>query len=135
MIPRFEDNGYLPPGIHRATLDEVEARFGHASELRRVQMQSVRWLFDLARQAGIVRLILNGSFVIDIDEPNDVDCVLLLGPDATRDLAAETELAEGLPFLQIDLVQQQDFDIMVQTVFASDRKLVPKGMIEVKLWD
>ena len=48
---------------------------------------------------------------------------------------AEAELTNGLPFLQIDLVKQPDFDIMVQVVFASDRQSLPKGMIEVKLWD
>jgi len=25
MIPPFDEHGYLPPGIHPATLDEVEA--------------------------------------------------------------------------------------------------------------
>jgi hypothetical protein len=42
MIPPFDDLGCLPPGIHSATLAEVEARFGVQSELRRVQMESVR---------------------------------------------------------------------------------------------
>ncbi len=28
MIPRLDDRGYLPPGLHPATLDEIEARFG-----------------------------------------------------------------------------------------------------------
>ena len=135
MIPPFDDRGYLPPGVHAASLEEVEARFGRESELRRVQMESVRWLADIARRAGVVRLVLNGSFVTDAYEPNDVDCVLLLGPDASRDHTAEAELIAGLPFLQIDLVEQRDFDIMVEVVFASDRAAVPKGMIEVKLWD
>lgn len=135
MIPPFDDNGYLPIGLHRATVDEVEARHGLESEIRRVQMQSVRWLVDLAKRAGIVRLVLNSSFVTDAPEPNDVDCALLLGPDASRDAVAEAELAEGLPFVQIDLVEQPDFDIMVQEVFSSDRGGLPKGMIEVKLWD
>jgi hypothetical protein len=62
-----------------------------------------------------------------------VDCVLLLGPDASQDPAAESELVQGLPFLQIDLVEQKDFDIMVEVFFASDRKSVPKGMVEVIL--
>ena len=34
------------------TLDELEARFGRESEVRRVQMESLRWLVDLARRAG-----------------------------------------------------------------------------------
>jgi hypothetical protein len=28
MIPAFNDNGYLPPGVYPATLAEIEARFG-----------------------------------------------------------------------------------------------------------
>ncbi len=48
MIPPFDDSGCLPPGVHRATLAEIEDRFGRRSELRRVQMESVRW--PLTRQ-------------------------------------------------------------------------------------
>jgi hypothetical protein len=32
MIPLFDDQGYLPPGIHQATLEEIETRFGRESE-------------------------------------------------------------------------------------------------------
>ena len=35
MIPDFNDDGYLPPGIYRATLEEIAARFGQESELAR----------------------------------------------------------------------------------------------------
>jgi len=35
--------GYLPRGIQPATVSEIEARFGRESELRRVQMDSLRW--------------------------------------------------------------------------------------------
>jgi hypothetical protein len=76
MIPPFDEFGCLPPGIHPAKLDEIDARFGKQSELRRVQMESVRWMVDLAMRAGAERIVLNGSFVTDIIEPNDVDCVL-----------------------------------------------------------
>jgi len=49
MIPEFNDNGYLPAGIHSATLDAITARFGLEPELRCVQMDSLRWMIDLAR--------------------------------------------------------------------------------------
>ncbi len=88
MIPDFNDDGYLPPGIHPATLDEIEERFGTESELRRVQMQSIRWLVDLARKAGVERIVLNGSFVTDAYEPNDVDCALLVRQKMVRDVDA-----------------------------------------------
>ncbi len=131
MIPPFDQRGYLPPGIHRVTLDEIEARFGRESELRRVQMDSLRWLVDLARRAGVLRLVINGSFVTDAYEPNDVDCVLLLGPGFPKDVEAETELVNGLPFLDINLVRQEGWDELVEKIFATDRHRNSKGMIEV----
>lgn len=131
MIPPFDEHGYLPPGTHPATLDEIEARFGRESELRRAQMESLRWLVDLARRAGVLRLIINGSFVTEVFEPNDADCVLLIGLGFPRDKAAETELLQGLPFLEISLVNQVDFDVLVERFFATDRHAIPKGMVEV----
>jgi hypothetical protein len=133
MIPLFNEFGYLPPGIHPATLDEIDARFGQMSEVRRVQMESVRWMVDLAKRTGVQRIILNGSFVTDIMEPIDVDCVLLAADSAT-DLDADEELIEGLPFLAISLVGPDDFDELVNVTYASDRDCVSKGMIEVVLW-
>jgi hypothetical protein len=84
MIPPFDEHGYLPPGVHPATLEDVEARFGYGSELRRVQAESLRWLVDAASRAGVFRLVINGSFVTDVLEPNDVDCALLIGPGFPR---------------------------------------------------
>jgi len=42
-------------------------------------------MIDLARRAGVARIVLNGSFISDIMEPNDVDCVLLPADDYPRD--------------------------------------------------
>ncbi len=131
MIPPFGENGYLPPGIHPATLNEVAARFGGGSEVRRVQMESIRWLVDLAHRAGVDRLVLNGSFVTDVLEPNDVDCVLLIGAAFPRDESAEVELIAGLPFLEISLVTRTDFDLLVDEFFATDRQAIAKGLVEV----
>lgn len=132
MIPPFDDSGYLSPGIHPATLEEIAARFGSATELRRVQMESIRWMVDLARRAGVRRIVLNGSFVTDIMEPNDVDCVLLASP-TLEDEAAEEQLQGVLPYLDIDLVRPDDFDYLVNRFFAFDRLQGVKGMIEVIL--
>jgi len=131
MIPAFTDNGFLPPGLHPATLVEIAQRFGSSSELRRVQMQSVRWMVELALRAGAQKIVLNGSFVTDIIEPNDVDCVLLIGLDFPKDALAEQGLLEGLPFLEIALVDQEEFDLFVNRFFAFDRMRQAKGMIEV----
>lgn len=131
MIPNFNEFGYLPAGIHSASLEEIESRFCQLSELRRVQMESVRWMVELAERAGAERIVLNGSFVTDIIEPNDVDCVLLAGRGFPNDYQAEAELRAGLPFLDIQIVGRKGFERLVNTFFASDRLNAPKGMVEV----
>ena len=133
MIPDFNEYGYLSPGIHGATLDEIAVRFGSESEVRRAQMDSIRWLVDLARKAGAQRLIINGSFATEILEPNDVDCVLLPTPDFPRDSAAAEELADGLPFIDLEVVEAADFALLVERYFATDRDQIPKGVVEVML--
>jgi len=133
MIPEFDENGYLPPGIHRATFDEIAERFGRESEIRRVEMESLRWLVDAAVRAGVERIVINGSFVTDVLEPNDVDCVVLPGPSVPLDATAEEELFEGFPFLDVHVVDQVAFDWLVGSFFAASRDFTPKGMIEVML--
>lgn len=131
MIPAFNTHGYLPAGVHTATLEELAARFGQDSELRQVQMESVRWMVDLARRAGARRIIVNGSFVTDKLDPNDVDCVLLIGQGFPRDPAAEEELLAGLPFINLELVDDEVFRQFTERTFATDREMVSKGMVEV----
>jgi hypothetical protein len=133
MIPPLDENGYLPPGVHRARFEEVAARFGWQSDLRRVEAESLGWLIELVRKAGAERLIINGSFVTAKPEPNDVDCLVLTGPGFPRDAAAESQLLAGLPFLEIQIVARKAFDVFVREVFSLDRDDVPKGMVEVIL--
>jgi hypothetical protein len=110
-----------------------KTRFGTESELRQVQMESLRWLLDPGKRAGVERLVIDGSFVTDIFEPNDVDCVLLIDPDHPHQAAALDEIAEGLPFLDVQLVENHDFTMLVDHFFATDRHSTPKGLVEVIL--
>jgi hypothetical protein len=131
MIPAFDDRGCLPPGVHGATVEETADRFGQETELRKVQMESLRWLVDEARRARIVRIVVNGSFVTDVPEPNDVDCVLLAPTDLGPDDPALADLLAGLAFISMQVVDQAGFDVFVNHLFATDRDTVSKGMIEI----
>ena len=133
MLPDFDQEGNLPPGVHPATLPEIAERFGWQSELRRAQIESLQWLVGLAERAGAKRLIVNGSFVTQKLEPNDVDCLILIGEDFPQDAFAEAELLAGLPFLEIHFVQEETLDFFVNRVFSTDRRNIPKGVVEVIL--
>jgi hypothetical protein len=94
-------------------------------------MESLRWLIELAQRAGVLRIVVNGSFVTDKLEPNDVDCVLLIGPGFPQDHAAEAELIAGIPFINLELVDLDGFRQFTERTFATDVDFVPKGIVEV----
>jgi hypothetical protein len=131
MIPGFNDDGYLPPGIHPATLEEIAARFWQESEILQAQMESLHRLVDQSIRAGVLRIVVNGSFVSQKLEPNDVDCVLLIGPRFPQDATAEAQLLAGLPFVNMELVDAVAFQHFTERTFATDRNMVPKGMVEI----
>jgi len=58
----------------------------------------------------------------------------LQAPNYPADLNAEEELEAGLPFMDIAIAEQDEFDIFVDRIFGTDRNLVPKGVIEVIQW-
>jgi hypothetical protein len=134
LIPPFDDNGYLPAGIHGATTEEVVERFGRGSEERESQAQSLLWLVPICRRAGIARLILNGSFVTHVSEPRDVDCIVVPGAAFVADSDATLALRIGLPYLSLQIVETaEDLDFYVNDLFATDRVGRSKGLVEVVL--
>lgn len=84
MIPDFDDEGLLPPGIRRADFDEFRERFAifDRSDRRLQVFEQLERLVTEARKSAIVtRIIVGGSFVTAKAEPNDFDCILVLAPD------------------------------------------------------
>jgi hypothetical protein len=72
MIPDFNSDGNLPPGVHFATWDEVANRFGTNTRRKRL-LKKLSAALKLLRAAGCRRVYLNGSFVTSKRKPNDYD--------------------------------------------------------------
>ena len=56
---------------------------------------------------------------------------MLIGLGFPSDADAAADLLSGLPFINMELVDREAFDQFTEKTFATDRELVPKGMIEV----
>ena len=83
-LPGFGPSGDLPPGVHRATLDEVTQRFGVGSEQRVTCTRRLAHIHQLAHRTGhLRRFIVFGSYVTAKPNPKDVDVVLVMD-DAFR---------------------------------------------------
>lgn len=109
-LPKPLSNGYLPPGIHTATLDEITQRFGSSTSRRQALADRLRELLHVVRATGqIRRVFIWGSFVTAKPFPRDLDIFLLMKA------GFDTELANLPP------EQRQAFDHeQAQLVFEAD---------------
>jgi hypothetical protein len=72
MIPAPNTIGELPPGMHTATLAEVEAVFV-TTPRRRDLFEGLRRAVQNLSAAGVRRVFIDGSFVTTKADPNDID--------------------------------------------------------------
>lgn len=134
MLPPFDDYGNLPPGIHTCTIADLVARFGSGSEEREAEISELLQFIDAAKAAAIRRLLVNGSFVTGKLAPNDVDIVILPGPDYPRQHQELDDDELTWPFLQIIVAADDaDFEAWATQQFATDRRKRSKGVVEVLL--
>ncbi|AVR89037.1 DUF6932 family protein [Thauera aromatica] len=83
MIPEHDEHGLLPPGIHACTLDEVRRRFCW-TDRRTLLFNGLRKLINewWLPQGIDGSVLIDGSFSRTKAEPEDIDAVFDLAPDA-----------------------------------------------------
>lgn len=73
MIPPFDpETGGLPPGDHRAAMDEIAKRLGFTAR-RRWLLQGLRKAVKAFWAAGIEEIFIDGSFCTEKPDPGDID--------------------------------------------------------------
>lgn len=83
-IPEFNSEGFLPPGIYTCTLEEIKQNFGRFRRTDRrpnLTNKLIEYMNELLNAHVAKFVIINGSFITDIDEPNDIDVLLVLKDD------------------------------------------------------
>lgn len=84
-FPEFNENGDLPVGIYKATLEKVLDHFGKGSLQRQVVAKRLAKIYGLADSTGkLARFIIYGSFVTAKENPNDVDVFLVMTDDFSK---------------------------------------------------
>jgi hypothetical protein len=139
MLPKFNEEGYLPMGIHKATLNEIKQRFGSNSSKRKELFESFQSLVRLLEKhkESIKRFLLNGSYVTSKESPEDFDCILVVKNDfdfnsfEAKQLRHSKELFNGhiLMAMEEDTINYHD----AVDFFGHDRDKKAKGMVEVIL--
>ena len=72
MTPTFTSSGKLPPGIHKATWDEFQQRYGY-NQKRIWLLDGLKMLLDELAKVGCKAVYVDGSFVTDKEIPGDYD--------------------------------------------------------------
>ncbi|MCP5060243.1 MAG: hypothetical protein GY937_26380 [bacterium] len=84
VIPDFDENGLLPPGIHACSWREVEHRYG-SNRHRRELLAGLKAALLALKRAGCGRVYVDGSFVTDKNVPEDFDgCWDPMGVDPNK---------------------------------------------------
>ena len=75
-IPSLDRHGLLPPGVHNCTLTEIGQAFGKNIHRQKLFQYFKKCLRSEIRPAFDDPIYVNGSFVTDKDQPDDVDVAL-----------------------------------------------------------
>jgi hypothetical protein len=113
-IPAFCEDGRLPEGIHDCTLTEIRERFGqfHESDHRcRLFERLEAFLRDVAATGLFRAVIVDGSFVTAVSDPNDIDLILVFL--SNHDFAAALRPFEYNVVSKREVRRKFGFDIVV----------------------
>jgi hypothetical protein len=134
MIPPLDEDGNLPPGIYLGAPEEVVARFGCGPQERAVEAAELADFVQWARQNGVKRLLVGGSFVSAKATPNDVDVVILPGEGFEERLLLLLNRPEQWPFIHINVaLDEADLGRWAREDFGSDRAGRARGVLEIVL--
>ena len=95
-LPHCNPDGHLPAGVHRATLDEVGARFA-ITPRRQEQMEALRRAVKaLASVPGVKRVYIVGCYASSREPTQDVDLLVILDPPSVpaKDLYTVARMIE-----------------------------------------
>lgn len=142
MIPEFDENGNLPPGIHFCDWSEFKERFGY-TDRRALMIKGMSAAMAELKAAGCRTFYINGSFVTSQPKPRDFDCcwdrddvdIDYLRKNAPVLLNFYNSAAQKAKYKGEIYPSDQQVDESVTSIelFQRDRKQNRKGIIAIDL--
>jgi len=143
-LPVFNEFGDLPEGIHPASLAEVIARFGSGTAQRATVTDRLLRIYELAAATGhLDRLIVFGSYVSDVSEPNDVDVILAMRNDFRSEdcpvesavlfdhARADAELGASIFWIRPDMLLGEPLE-QFMAFWQTKRDGQRRGIVEIR---
>jgi hypothetical protein len=144
-IPELGLEGFLPPGIHSASLAEVRARFGRASGVRGQQSELLGQVVEAAKDyPTIKRILVWGSFVSAKVDPNDLDYSVIVAVSHNQAHIARAHRRFFVPvdarrYYGVDksylVIKDYPLDVYIERVdfLCRNRIQQPCGILEISI--
>jgi len=84
--PLLSAEGYMPEGVHKTNLSNIETVFGTQNERRRELFLKAQMGMVNLFKAGATKIWLDGSFTTSKEYPNDVDGIWEPGQNIDMDI-------------------------------------------------
>jgi len=141
-IPALRESGELPPGEYQASLNEIETIFGTSTDRRKLLMRGLREAARNFEISGVKVLWIDGSFITDKEEPNDIDGCWEYTPAVDAEkldpvfLGSRDEMKNkyGLDFFIANIIEAGS-GLPFPKFFQVNRDGDPKGIVFVTLGD
>jgi hypothetical protein len=142
LIPKFNTEGNLPPGIHWTTWDEFFDRFG-INDQRIYLIKGLKRAISNLRVAGCSKIFIDGSFTTDKETPSDYDaCWDVNGVNPNILNQALLDFSPSRKYIQYQLFHGDIFpanydestkNISFLDYFQTDKSGNSKGIIALNL--
>lgn len=146
MIPRYNKDGNLPKGVHKASLDEIKKVFSVGSARRKWLIGNLEKIIDLANSTGsLERIIIWGSFITNKELPQDIDLLLIMKEDFIVDKVGPEakkmfDYVQGRIVFNADIfwtkssIGEETINLWLET-YQMTREFDPRGIVEVIIDD
>lgn len=147
-IPKLDQSGELPEGVHEASLNEIKIAFA-TNKKRRELYEGLQKAVSQFKDAGVVYILVDGSYTTNKESPNDIDgCWSAEGnvdpekidpdfwdfesPQQAKVARANIMKKYGLDFFIAEWIEG-DSGVPFSEFFQTDRSQKKKGIIKLML--
>jgi hypothetical protein len=135
-LPALDQRGFLPEGLHIASLEEVKERFGVGTNQRRLLARKLSSLSKRAYKMGAESLILGGSFISSDPNPRDLDVLIVISnPSSDKIIEKDVNVIQSYvasgksTFIASDKESVERWIRFLENRFLSE----PRGVVQINL--
>ena len=132
MIPKRRRDGTLSPGVYQATIAEILAAYPAANQQRQILNDSLqRAVEELRRLDPSLVIFVDGSYVTQKAEPNDVDLLIVTTQLSARRILNYLDQVCPVEAVSLDITVEPVLPNVVFDLFTETRRGHSKGIIHL----